>query len=661
MIPLELTTALPVWFRPLASGLGALLLTVALTPLVIRLARRMDWVARPTEDRWHEKPTALMGGIAIWAGATAGLALASPASGLWALWAGGTLLFVSGLADDLNGMSPVAKVLAQVAGATVLLVAGWELAPAWPFWLSAALTYLWVIGITNAVNLLDNMDGLAAGIAGIAAATVALLAGVAGAWPQAGPALAVAGAAAGFLVYNHPPARIFMGDGGSLFLGFAVAALALSHPGAGASGTAAVLAVPAALMAVPILDTTLVTIKRIAGGRPITQGGSDHSSHRLVFLGLSERRAVWTLYGVAAGFSALAVAFQLFNVYLTLAVAALAAVALAVFGVFLGEVRMAGPGGEAPAAADDNPAAGDGAAVGDGAGPPPGEAGAEGTPPVERVALRAVMRHKREIAGLVADLLLIVGSFVVAHYLRFETGLPAEHLDRMMALLPVVVLVKVGTLYAFGAYRGLLRYAGSHELITVARASTVASGLIVVGLVLAFRFEGYSRSVFVIDWLLTTVSLTALRGAFRGLRGYFAEKRKGGKRVLLYGAGDAGYLALREIRQNPDLDLEPVGFVDDDPGKQGRTAHGLGVLGGGGDLTELCRGRDVAEVIVTISTLSEDVRNRIRRRCREVGVGYREMRVGFVAANEGDDPGGEPRAEVPPRRAADTRLGRSEG
>lgn len=585
-------------------------MTAAATPVVMRLAHRWGWVAEPSADRWHERPTALMGGIAIYAGATGGLLLAPEAGEYWSAWAGGTILFAAGLADDLAGLSPVAKVLAQVAGATGLLLAGHELAPGWPLWLSVALTYFWVIGITNAVNLLDNMDGLAAGVAAIAAVTTAVLAGVAGAWSAGGAGLAVAGAAGAFLFFNFPPARIFMGDSGSLFLGFMVAAFALSHPGAGASGTAAVLAVPAAVMAVPILDTTLVTVRRIAAGRPVTQGGRDHSSHRLVLLGLSEREAVVTLYAIGGAFSVLAVAFRFFNVYLTLAVAALAVVALGVFGVFLGNVHVASSDRRERKDMDGSDQ--------------------------ERVALRAVLRNKREIAGLVGDLLIVVASFVLAHYLRFETGLPAEHADRMVLLLPVVVLVKLGTLYGLGAYEGLRRYTGTHELVKAVVASTVASGLLVVGLVLVARFEGYSRSVFVIDWLLATGSLGALRGAFRGLRGYFASRGEGAKRVLLYGAGDAGYLALREIRQNANLDFEPVGFVDDDPAKQGRRVHGLEVLGDGHDLSVLCRRRDVTQVIVTISRLPQDVRQRIRHQCRELGIEYREMRVGFVESGAAD-------------------------
>jgi UDP-GlcNAc:undecaprenyl-phosphate GlcNAc-1-phosphate transferase len=607
---LDLTASLPSWSRPLAPGLGAFLVTVAVTPLVIRLARRMGWVAEPREDRWHERPTALMGGIAIYVAASAGWMLLPAGDPPWGLWGGGTLLFLSGLADDVNGLSPVAKVVAQVAGATVILVSGWELAPAWPVWLSVSLTYLWVIGITNAVNLLDNMDGLAAGIAGIAAVTVAVLAAVAGQWPAAAPALVLAGAAAGFLVYNFHPASVFMGDSGALFLGFSVSALALSEPRAAASGTAAVLAVPAALMAVPILDTTLVTVRRIVSGRPVTQGGRDHSSHRLVFLGLSESRAVVTLYGVAAAFSLLAVVLRLFNVYLTLAVAGLATVALAVFGAYLGSVEVA----QADAGASRS---GGHARARDG---------------TDRVALRAVFENKREIAGLLADLVLVVASFVVAHYLRFESGLTGEHLTRMVNLLPAVVLVKIGTLYWFGAYRGLLRYAGSHEFLQVIKASTVASAVTVVGLVMLYRFEGFSRSVFIIDWLLASVALVTVRGAFRGLRSYFSTKRTGGRRVLLYGAGDAGSLALREIRQNPELNLEPIGFVDDDPSKRGRIVQGVPVVGGGERLPELCDRYEIDDVLITISSLGDDAKQRIVEQCRRSRAVCRDFHLDFDVA-----------------------------
>jgi UDP-GlcNAc:undecaprenyl-phosphate GlcNAc-1-phosphate transferase len=301
-------------------------------------------------------------------------------------------------------------------------------------------------------------------------------------------------------------------------------------------------------------------------------------------------------------------------------VAALALVALAVFGVFLSEVRLERPGGGengasgALAAGMESGANTDAATAGEGG---PG------------VPLRAAMQHKREIAGLVADLLLVVGAFVVAHYLRFETGLPEDHLQRMVELLPVVVLVKLGALWVFGAYRGMLRYAGSQELMTVAKASTVASGLLLVGLVLAFRFEGFSRSVFVIDWLLATGSLAAIRGAFRGLRGYFATRRESGRRVLLYGAGDAGYLALREIRQNPELDLEPVGFVDDDPGKRGRVVHGLRVVGRGEELERLCDDCSAEEILLSISDLAPAERDRILGRCRGTGLPVRVVAVDF--------------------------------
>lgn len=571
-------------------------------------------MAEPREDRWHERPTALMGGIAIFAGAT-GAWMLLPAAGLSRyLLGGGTLLFLTGLADDLKGLSPVTKVVAQIAAASTVVILGGELVPEWSPWLSVPLTYLWIIGTTNAVNLLDNMDGLAAGVAGIAALGLAALTATANGWAGAGTHLAVAGAAVGFLVFNYPPARIFMGDCGSLFLGFVLAALAVQNPVGGPSAAVGALVVPAAVMAVPILDTTLVTIRRIASGRSVAQGGRDHTSHRLVFLGLTEERAVLTLYGVSTVCIGLALGLQYVQVDTALAALAVVAVGLAVFGVYLAgiEVREERETGDGETGTVTDIRQND----------------------VGGTVIRAVFRNKQEVALLLADLLLVLAALVLAHHLRFEGGLPPEQRDRLLLALPLVAVLKVGGFWAFGLYRRLLRYAGSEELVRVVQASSVGSLLTVAVLVLAFRFEGFSRSVFVIDWLLTTLLILGVRGGFRGLRGYFAARRgSDGTRVLLYGAGDAGFLALREIRQNTELDLVPAGYIDDDPLKQGRIMHGVPVLGGEEDLARVCRERDVDEVIVTISDLSDERLSEIERACEDAGVTRSVMRIEFSTAD----------------------------
>jgi UDP-GlcNAc:undecaprenyl-phosphate GlcNAc-1-phosphate transferase len=295
-------------FVPPAAGVASLLLMPLVTPAVMRLAWRRGWIAKPRADRWSQRPTALMGGIAIFAAATVALlgaqSAACRASGV--IWLASAVMFVLGFVDDRRSVMPRPKLITEFACACALIAVGIRVAPSWPLWLSAPLTVFWVIGITNALNLLDNMDGLSSGIATIVLSAIGAILLGAGDYAMAAFAFAVAGACAGFLLFNFSPARIFMGDCGSLFIGFTIAALALRSQDAlsaaalGGWGPAAALLVPIVICAVLIGDTSLVTISRLRAGRPVSQGGRDHASHRLVGLGLSEPGAVLALYLVCA-------------------------------------------------------------------------------------------------------------------------------------------------------------------------------------------------------------------------------------------------------------------------------------------------------------------------------------------------------------------------
>ncbi len=288
---------------------GGFVLAAAAPPLVIRWARRRGWLARPTADRWHERPTALMGGIAIYAAGTLGQLVVVGALPP-AVWTGATVLFAAGWLDDRYGLTPPAKLAAQVGAALLLLPAGYAFGDG-PLWLAGPLTVVWVVGITNAVNLLDNMDGLAAGVVAVAALALVVLLGAGGLATTA--LVSVVGAALGFLCFNFNPARVFMGDSGSLFLGYTVAALALAVPAQLPPGAATWLLpawlLPVLVLAVPIFDTALVTVGRLRAGRPVAQGGRDHSSHRLVLSGYSERRAVLSLYALALAAASAACAY----------------------------------------------------------------------------------------------------------------------------------------------------------------------------------------------------------------------------------------------------------------------------------------------------------------------------------------------------------------
>jgi UDP-GlcNAc:undecaprenyl-phosphate GlcNAc-1-phosphate transferase len=259
-------------------------------------------VAKPKTDRWHKKPTAMLGGVAIWLSVMITyLAFLPHTPYSLRIMIASTFLFVVGLVDDLLHIKPYQKLVGQIMGSAYIVYYGMTLPWTSSSSVNIALTIFWLIGITNAINLLDNMDGLAAGIGIIASGFLALSFINTGQITEALTLLAFAGALLGFLIYNSNPASIFMGDCGSMFIGLFLASAALVNVSGGRSRSLLpVLAVPILVLFIPIFDTTFVTILRKLSGRSASQGGRDHTSHRLVALGLSERRAVWMLYGFAA-------------------------------------------------------------------------------------------------------------------------------------------------------------------------------------------------------------------------------------------------------------------------------------------------------------------------------------------------------------------------
>ncbi len=293
-----------------ASCLAAL----AITPAVRLLAIRLGFVAKPAADRWHARPTALLGGVAVVLATGIGIIVSTllPGAG-WGVRAeriihqpalgvliSAGLMFLLGLVDDLMRLKPQLKFSVQALAGIALVAAGGIL-PVTPWYAANVIvTLFWFIAVTNAFNLLDNMDGVAAGVATIASLFLGVAFAGQGAWLHAALAWSLAGAALGFLRYNFKPASVFMGDAGSLFIGSALAGLVVTSPTAVSGSLVSVLFVPLAIIAVPVLDTTLVTVTRTLAGRGIAQGGRDHSTHRLVALGLTERQTALLLYAFAA-------------------------------------------------------------------------------------------------------------------------------------------------------------------------------------------------------------------------------------------------------------------------------------------------------------------------------------------------------------------------
>ena len=292
-----------IFFAALVFALGG-------TPLMRTVALRVGVVDQPAARKLHTAPVPLLGGLAIYGAVCGALLLFSDrfyAIQIVSILLGATWVSFFGLWDDQSGLNAGVKLLAQVAGAVILMATGVMVQLPVPAWANVALTLLWMVGITNALNLLDNMDGLSSGVGAVAALFFLLLAAISGQYLVGAMAAALLGACLGFLLYNFNPASIFMGDTGSLFLGFMLAALGIKmrFP---ANVPWVTWMIPLFVLVVPLFDTTLVFLSRLRRGKnPLTTPGKDHISHRLVARGWTRREAVLLIYLVGCLGGALAI------------------------------------------------------------------------------------------------------------------------------------------------------------------------------------------------------------------------------------------------------------------------------------------------------------------------------------------------------------------
>jgi len=406
-------------------------LAIALVPLARRLAIRIGVVAHPRADRWHRTVVPMLGGIAIGLATLLTSLLFGLGASLPTVLFPSIAMFLMGLVDDILQLRPATKLVAQIAAAAALVYFGFRLNWLESRLLDSVLTMVWVVGLTNAFNLLDNMDGLCAGTAFIVAMMLlaGFLTGVSreNAMPEMTLLAALSGAAAGFLVYNFPPASIFMGDSGSLLFGFSLAALTLGHEGvrASRSDVLSVIAGPAFVLMIPIFDTTLVTVARLWSGRSPAMGGRDHSSHRLVAIGLSERNAVLVLWLLASAGGAIGLLLRNYSTQWSLPAGAVFLVGMCIFAAYLARVRVY----------EDQP----------------GGQSANGF-----TLLRSNFMNRRRVVEVLVDASLIGASYYAAMQLVFRD--PEEYLRQSEVFyqsLPIVVITQLVSFFARGLYRGI--------------------------------------------------------------------------------------------------------------------------------------------------------------------------------------------------------------
>src|SRR2546423_9598179 len=235
--------------------------------------------------------------------------------------------------------------------------------------------------------------------------------------------------------------------------------------------------------------------------------------------------------------------------------------------------------------------------------------------------------YKRRIFEVLLDVVLVILAYYASCILLFGSDLPPEVWQLFLRTVPVLIIVKMTALLVMGVYRGIWRYISLDNLIVYAKAVVSGSVASVLALLFAFRFEGFSRAVFVLDAMIFFLMLAGSRVAFRLLRQVLPAGPGAGRRVLIYGAGDAGELLLREMRNNLQLQYTPVGFVDDDPFKKGKVIHGLRVFGGNGQLRRICEGQRVEEVFISSSKIDDENVRRILRDCEEARITLKRMRI----------------------------------
>jgi UDP-GlcNAc:undecaprenyl-phosphate GlcNAc-1-phosphate transferase len=595
--------------------LGALALSLGLTPLVRSFALRTGRVAVPKDTRWHKKETALLGGVAIFVSTMAVWLAAASVLG-WenfgkpyipiALCASG--MFVLGLIDDLHTMDPQHKLAGQIVLTSILVFLGFRLE--WTSYktIDLFLSILWIVGITNAFNLLDNMDGLSAGVALIAALFTFLLhLSSPGSVSPAAVLLMTAsflGALLGFLVYNFNPASVFMGDAGSLFIGFVMACLmtmggSVQTLGGNVAHLLSVIAIPILIVFIPIVDTGFVSFMRKLFRRPISQGGKDHSSHRMVAIGLSEKKSVMVLYGFSVASGLVALAIRHLNIGLSIVLIALYLLFVLLFWIYLGRVKVYS---EKSILSE--------------------ESASVLTP------LLVQITYRRRLFEVLLDVVLISVAYYSAYLLRFE-GQVGGDFDFFLRSLPIMLACQTFSFYIMGVYRGIWESTGIKDLIGYVKAITIGTVMPMLILLFIYRFQSFSRAVFVIYWVVMLILVSLSRLSFRLLdEGVRLPSRKG-DRTLIYGAGIGGQFALKEIQNNPDLGLQLVGFVDDNPRLRGRKIKGYPVLGGGENLGEIIRAHDIKTVIVSFKRAGAEKASDIRALCDGLGVkaDVRQMQV----------------------------------
>ncbi len=598
------------------------------TPLVIRFARKIGAIDEPNERKVHKHPIPRLGGVGIYASFFATLFLSyffapsiNPFNSMNShmivmLSISLTLVLILGIWDDIKPVTPGRKFIGQCIAASIVYLAGFRIsAITHPFNLDLLnlgifeypATILWIVGITNAFNLIDGLDGLASGVAFIVSLTISMIAFLKGDMTTAMLALLLAGSVLGFLKYNFNGAKIFLGDSGSLFLGFLLAILSMQSSTKGSAAFS--LLVPVLTLGLPIMDTLLSMTRRLL--RSVFPGEQQstslfrrlfsiflpdrgHIHHQLIARGYSHRTAVIILYIVSCLFGLGAFAVTVTNnititpILITVGIA-----------TFIGVSQL-------------------------------------------RYNEMAVLRNgillplyewpviKSSIFRGFLDLGFIIASFAFANMLSSDSPAAFHFESNTFKLLAMICGIRLAIFYFGGMYKGTFKQLGIGDLLKIFK--TVTLSVVVSWLTLMFLPKPWnvlSGTLAILDFYFLLSLVLGARVSFHILN-YLSRNGQpdnGRKKVLIYGADTRGLLTMQQILNDDSLGYRPVGFIDDDPQLEGKYLNGYPVFGGHWKLQKILKQHKVSEVILSKKIEYPEVFDRLRKIARSCGTVIREFHI----------------------------------
>ena len=613
-------------FQLLFIFLIPLVLSLAITPWVLRLAVKFGAIDEPNARKVHNHPVPRLGGVAIYASfflSVELLLLFSPSYYSFSpielqrgvmLMSSLILVLALGIFDDLRPLSARQKFVVQLLAGSLVYLAGFRISSiTYPFGpglldlgvLDYPATLLWVVGIMNAFNLIDGLDGLASGVAAIASLTIFSISFLLGDTLTAVIGLLLAGTVIGFLRYNFNPARIFLGDSGSLFLGFSLAVLSIQ--GSTKGTTAIAILVPVLALGLPIMDTLLSMSRRLLRSLlpQTSKSGSlldrfdsifladrGHIHHQLIARGLSHRNVVLLLYLVSCAFGIGAFAVTISNnVGASLIITSVAiATIIGVRQLRYKEMAVLRNGVLLP-------------------------------------IYEWPFLNRTFFLGFL-DMAFIVIAYGAALLLVYRGTLPIELREKLPTTLPLVCGINLVIFYFSGLYKGTFRQLGLGEVLKIVKA--VALSVISIGILFAFLPEWwniFNISVFVLSFYFLLSMVAGSRISFHVLNYLFLRDGNAGKRVLIYGADASGMLTLQQILNSETLGLNPVGFLDDSPQLEGKRLNGYPIFGGHWKLQRLLKKARIDQVLIASERIKPEILKRLKETAARYGIPIKRSKM----------------------------------